>query len=108
MIVVDGHLVTQEQREASEVVACYDAANGKEIWVHSDAVRFEESLSGPARAAHPHSPGAASSRSAAKGISTASTRRRASRSGRTTWSPKRTPPCRNGVFLFRRWWSMAR
>jgi outer membrane protein assembly factor BamB len=46
VIVVDGRLVTQEQREAAEVVACYDAATGKEIWVHSDAVRFEESLSG--------------------------------------------------------------
>jgi outer membrane protein assembly factor BamB len=46
VIVVDGRLVTQEQREGAEVVACYDAATGKELWVHSDAERFEESLSG--------------------------------------------------------------
>ena len=46
LIVVDGHVVTQEQREESEVVACYDAATGKEIWVHADPVRFHEGLSG--------------------------------------------------------------
>ncbi len=46
MIVVDGHLVTQEQRGKLEVVTCYDAATGDEIWVHQDPVRFEESLSG--------------------------------------------------------------
>ena len=46
MIVVDGHVVTQEQREESEVVACYDAATGKEFWVHADPVRFHEGLSG--------------------------------------------------------------
>jgi outer membrane protein assembly factor BamB len=46
MIIVDGHLVTQEQRDETEVVACYDATTGKEIWVYSDPVRFYESLSG--------------------------------------------------------------
>jgi len=46
LIVVDGHVVTQEQREKSEVVACYDATTGKEVWVHEDPVRFEEGLSG--------------------------------------------------------------
>lgn len=46
MIVVDGFLVTQEQRGESEAVACYDAASGKEIWVHSDQARFSEGLSG--------------------------------------------------------------
>lgn len=46
MIVVDGHLVTQEQRGEAEVVVCLDTATGKEIWVHEDAVRFDESLSG--------------------------------------------------------------
>lgn len=46
VIVVDGHVVTQEQRDDAEVVACYDAATGKEIWVHTDPVRFYESLSG--------------------------------------------------------------
>jgi outer membrane protein assembly factor BamB len=46
MIVVDGHLVTQEQRGESEAVACYDAATGGEIWTHHDADRFEEPLAG--------------------------------------------------------------
>lgn len=46
LIVVDGHVVTQEQRDDEEVVVCYDAATGKEVWVHKDEVRFHESLSG--------------------------------------------------------------
>jgi outer membrane protein assembly factor BamB len=46
LIVVDGHVVTQEQRDEEEVVACYDAATGKELWVHADKVRFHEGLSG--------------------------------------------------------------
>jgi outer membrane protein assembly factor BamB len=46
MIVVDGHLVTQEQRGSTEVVSCYDAATGNEIWAHEDPIRFEEALSG--------------------------------------------------------------
>ncbi len=46
LIVVDGRVVTQEQRDDSEVVACYDAATGEEIWVHADPVRFYEGLSG--------------------------------------------------------------
>jgi outer membrane protein assembly factor BamB len=46
LIVVDGHIITQEQRDEAEVVSCYDAATGKELWVHKDEVRFEESLSG--------------------------------------------------------------
>lgn len=47
MIVVDGHLVTQEQRGEREAVVCYDAETGDEIWVHADEIRFEEGLSGP-------------------------------------------------------------
>jgi outer membrane protein assembly factor BamB len=46
IIVVDGHLVTQEQRGENEATVCYDAATGEEIWVHQDPARFEESLSG--------------------------------------------------------------
>jgi outer membrane protein assembly factor BamB len=46
MIVVDGHLVTQEQRGEVESVVCYDAATGDELWAHDDHVRFEESLAG--------------------------------------------------------------
>jgi outer membrane protein assembly factor BamB len=46
MIVVDGHLATQEQREAVEAVVCYDAATGNELWAHNDTERFEEDLAG--------------------------------------------------------------
>ena len=46
IILVDGHLVTQEQRDDKEAVVCYDAATGNEVWVHEDPIRFEESLSG--------------------------------------------------------------
>jgi outer membrane protein assembly factor BamB len=47
MIVVDGHLVTQEQRGEADAVVCYDAATGEELWVHTDEDRFNEPLSGP-------------------------------------------------------------
>jgi outer membrane protein assembly factor BamB len=46
LIVVAGHVVTQEQRGEAEVVVCHDAATGDEVWVHEDKVRFEESMSG--------------------------------------------------------------
>jgi outer membrane protein assembly factor BamB len=46
MIVVDGHAVTQEQRDKVESVVCYDAATGNEVWAHDNPVRFEEPLAG--------------------------------------------------------------
>jgi len=46
MIVVDGFLVTQEQRGEYESVVCYEAATGKEVWVHTDKGRFFEGLAG--------------------------------------------------------------
>jgi outer membrane protein assembly factor BamB len=46
MILVDGHLVTQEQRGEKEAVTCYDAETGDEIWVHEDPVRYHDELSG--------------------------------------------------------------
>jgi outer membrane protein assembly factor BamB len=46
MIVIDGNLVTQEQRGEFEVITCYDAATGTEKWAHKDVARFEESLAG--------------------------------------------------------------
>jgi outer membrane protein assembly factor BamB len=45
-VVAGGRVFTQEQRGPDEVVACYDAGTGSQMWVHADRVRFEESLSG--------------------------------------------------------------
>ena len=45
--VVGDRLYTQEQRGKDEAVVCYDAASGKELWIHRDpGVRFVESIGG--------------------------------------------------------------
>ncbi len=44
---VDGRLFTMEQRGEEELVICYDAKSGKEIWHHSEMSRFEEQVAGP-------------------------------------------------------------
>jgi len=46
MIVIADRLFTQEQRDEMEAVVCYEAATGREIWIHTDKARFEESVSG--------------------------------------------------------------
>ncbi|MBS0267226.1 MAG: PQQ-binding-like beta-propeller repeat protein, partial [Planctomycetes bacterium] len=51
--VVGTRVYTQEQRGEVEVVVCYDAATGKELWKHSDKVRFEEAIAGPGPRATP-------------------------------------------------------
>ncbi len=44
---VAGNLVyTQEQRGDDEVVACYDATTGAQVWMHRDPARFFESNAG--------------------------------------------------------------
>jgi outer membrane protein assembly factor BamB len=53
IIAVDGHVVTQEQRGESESTVCYDAETGKELWVHGDATRFSEGISGAGPRATP-------------------------------------------------------
>jgi outer membrane protein assembly factor BamB len=51
--VVGDRAFTQEQRGPAEVVVCYDAATGNEIWEHKDAVRFAEVIGGPGPRATP-------------------------------------------------------
>jgi outer membrane protein assembly factor BamB len=46
VIVVGDRLFTQEQRGEQEAVVCYDAATGKQLWVHEDPARFSEAVSG--------------------------------------------------------------
>jgi hypothetical protein len=53
VIVIGRRLYTQEQRGDKEAVVCYEAATGKELWVHEDAVRFTETVSGPGPRATP-------------------------------------------------------
>ncbi|MCA9123798.1 MAG: PQQ-like beta-propeller repeat protein [Planctomycetaceae bacterium] len=50
---VGNRLFTQEQRGDSEVVVCYDADSGVEIWRHADVARFSEVVSGAGPRATP-------------------------------------------------------
>jgi outer membrane protein assembly factor BamB len=51
--VVGARLYTQEQRGTNEVVVCYDAGSGAELWAHTDAARFTETMGGPGPRATP-------------------------------------------------------
>src|SRR5205823_2203686 len=53
VIVIGDRLFTQEQRGEQETVVCYETATGKEIWIHEDACRFWESVSGAGPRATP-------------------------------------------------------
>ncbi len=53
VIVVDGRVVTQEQRGDVEAVVCYDVETGKELWSHGEAARFSEGISGAGPRATP-------------------------------------------------------
>jgi outer membrane protein assembly factor BamB len=44
--VVGDRAFTQEQRGEEEMVVCYDVPTGKQIWTHTDPVRFSETLGG--------------------------------------------------------------
>ncbi len=51
--VVGDYAVTQEQRGPDECVVCYRIADGLEVWVHTDAARFDRTLGGPGPRATP-------------------------------------------------------
>jgi outer membrane protein assembly factor BamB len=51
--VIGDRLYTQEQRGEDEVVVCYDAATGKELWLYRDSARFTEAVGGPGPRATP-------------------------------------------------------
>jgi outer membrane protein assembly factor BamB len=51
--VKEGLAITQEQREGSEYVVCYDVLNGATVWVHADDVRYENPLAGEGPRATP-------------------------------------------------------
>ena len=51
--VVHGSAFTQEQRGADECVVCYEAATGRERWVHSDRACFTSTTAGDGPRATP-------------------------------------------------------
>lgn len=51
--IANGFLVTIEQRRDREVVACYEAATGKEVWTTGWDTRFTENLGGDGPRATP-------------------------------------------------------
>lgn len=53
VVVIGERLFTQEQRGEYEVVVCYEAQTGRELWVHQDTARFWESVSGAGPRATP-------------------------------------------------------
>lgn len=53
LAVIDDRLFTQEQRGNVEAVVCLDAATGRELWSHEDAVRFWETVGGEGPRATP-------------------------------------------------------
>lgn len=47
------HAVTQEQRDALEMVTCYDLETGEPIWAHRNETRFSEGMGGDGPRATP-------------------------------------------------------
>jgi outer membrane protein assembly factor BamB len=44
--IAGGRAITQEQRAGEEVVAAYDLASGRPLWVHADRLRFDSVIAG--------------------------------------------------------------
>jgi outer membrane protein assembly factor BamB len=53
VIIIGDRLFTQEQRGDTETVVSYIASTGEQVWVHKDAARFWESVSGAGPRATP-------------------------------------------------------
>lgn len=53
MALFSGLLFTQEQRGDQELVSCYDARSGAQIWTHGVPSRFTEPIAGPGPRATP-------------------------------------------------------
>ena len=51
--IVGDFAYTQEQRGEDEVVVCYDADTGKQVWLHTDRARFSDASSGAGPRATP-------------------------------------------------------
>jgi hypothetical protein len=65
--IASGRAITQEQRGQEEVVAAYDLASGRPLWVHADRVRFDSVIAGDGRARFRRSTAGACSRWARRG-----------------------------------------
>jgi outer membrane protein assembly factor BamB len=53
LTIVDGRLFTQEQIGDSEAIICVSADTGEQLWIHQNAGRFYEGMSGPGPRATP-------------------------------------------------------
>lgn len=51
--VVGDRIFTQEQRGENEVVVCYQAGTGNEVWAYNARARFSETIAGPGPRATP-------------------------------------------------------
>jgi outer membrane protein assembly factor BamB len=53
VLIIDGRLFTAEQRGEQEALVCLDDATGRELWGHTDSVRFSDGQAGAGPRATP-------------------------------------------------------